>query len=144
MRYKQVAKCEICAEIETSKHYFFRCNRFVDQRVHLFRATRTVHPMNAHLLLYGNSQLSSELNMIVDAVHQYIFLTTVKHAKSIPTTTTLCSPPCSYNKTVSNYYVLNIYTVLFVLLISHTTFISLCKSWRGGLVIKLLNLLFKH
>jgi len=21
-------KCEICAEIETSEHYFFRCNRF--------------------------------------------------------------------------------------------------------------------
>ena len=49
----------------------------------LFTATRTVHP-NAHLLLYGNSQLSLELNiMIVDAVHKYIkttqsLLTTVK------------------------------------------------------------------
>ena len=39
----------------------------------LFTATRTVHPRNAHLLLYGNSQLSLELNiMIVDAVHKYI------------------------------------------------------------------------
>ena len=39
MRYKQVAKYEICAEIETSEHYFFRYNRFVDQHVDLFTAT---------------------------------------------------------------------------------------------------------
>ena len=62
-------KYEICAEIETSEHYFFCFDRYVD----LFSATRNFHPITAHLLLYGNSQLSSELNIvIVDAVHQNI------------------------------------------------------------------------
>ena len=41
--------------------------------VDLFTSVRTVHPINAHRLLYSNSQLSSELNiMIVDAVNKYI------------------------------------------------------------------------
>ena len=56
-------------KFKKSKNYFLRCNMFV----YLFTAVRTVHPINAHRLLYSNSQLSSELNiMIVDAVHKYI------------------------------------------------------------------------
>jgi len=63
----------ISSEFETSEHYFFRCNRFVAQHVELLTATRTVHSINAHRLLYGNSQLSSELNIMrVDDVHKYI------------------------------------------------------------------------
>jgi len=51
------------------------CNRSADQRVELSPTTHTVHPIiiNAHFLLDNNSQLSSELNvMLVDAVHKYI------------------------------------------------------------------------
>ena len=46
-----------CDEIETSEHYYFRCNRCVDQLDDLFTDTNTVHSINAHILLYGNSQL---------------------------------------------------------------------------------------
>ena len=64
-------RCELFGKIKTSEHYFFPCNRSADQRVDLSPATRTVHPIiiNAHFLLDNNSQLSSELNvMIVDAM----------------------------------------------------------------------------
>ena len=52
-----VYSCMYCDEIETSEHYYFRCNRFVDQLDDLFTDTNTVHSINAHILLYGNSQL---------------------------------------------------------------------------------------
>ena len=66
-------KCEHCNVVENAGHYFFRCSIYINQRTHLFTATRMFHPLNTQLLLFGNNQLSLQQNIIiVEAVHQYI------------------------------------------------------------------------
>ena len=39
----KVATCECGVDVENAEHYFFKCVRFAEQRLALFRATRQFH-----------------------------------------------------------------------------------------------------
>ena len=43
-------------EIENAEHYFFRCLNYLNERTRLFNETRTFHPLNVDILLYGLSR----------------------------------------------------------------------------------------
>ena len=55
------------------EHSTFRCRRFTIPRLSLFQKTRHLHPLNTHLLLNGNSNLSYDDNVILfEAVQKFI------------------------------------------------------------------------
>lgn len=65
--------CECGFEIEDSEHYFFKCNRFVQQRIRLFHATRKFHPLSLQVLLHGSDYLSTTDNEeLFSYIHRYI------------------------------------------------------------------------
>lgn len=65
--------CTLCLVPETAEHYFFRCRRYTNERILLFRETRALHPLNTNMLLFGRPDLSYEQNIIiVEAVHKFI------------------------------------------------------------------------
>ena len=65
--------CACLTECEDAEHYLLRCKKIENQRVILFNSTRNFHPLNIDILLFGNSILSYEQNMIiVNAVHEFI------------------------------------------------------------------------
>ena len=65
--------CTCSTEIENAEHYFLKCNKFNNQRVTLFNATREFHPLNINTLLFGNSQLIIEENLVIfKSVHEFI------------------------------------------------------------------------
>ena len=65
--------CDCGRSIEDAEHYFFRCERFNNERVTLFRATRKFHPLGVHFMLYGSDAFSEKDNVIFFGyVHQYI------------------------------------------------------------------------
>ena len=65
--------CDCLDEIEDAEHYLFRCRRFTIPRLSLFQKTRHLHPLNTHLLLNGNSNLSYDDNVILfEAVQKFI------------------------------------------------------------------------
>ena len=65
--------CSHCNIPETSDHYFFHCPIYSNERLQLFRDTRSLHPLNCNILLFGNSSFTySKHIIIVNAVHNYI------------------------------------------------------------------------
>jgi hypothetical protein len=52
-------------EIEDADHYFFKCQNYLDQRIQLFLETRRFHPLNVHIILFGNREFSDEDNILV-------------------------------------------------------------------------------
>ena len=65
--------CNWCNEIEDSKHYFFHCNNYRNERHLFFEAARDFQPLTTQLLLYGNEIVDNTLNStLFRAVHDYI------------------------------------------------------------------------
>ena len=65
--------CDCGRSIEDAEYYFFRCKRYNNERVTLFRATRKFHPLGVHFILYGSDAFSEKDNVIFFGyVHQYI------------------------------------------------------------------------
>ena len=56
------AVCEWDSEIDDSEHYFFKCNEFMEQRIHFLEATRKFHLLNLQPLLNGSDDLSTADN----------------------------------------------------------------------------------
>ena len=54
--------CDCLRDGETAEHYFFKCVRYTDQRIILFRDTRDFHPLSVSTLLQGKETLSDEDN----------------------------------------------------------------------------------
>ena len=65
--------CDCGNDVEDAEHYFFRCERYVEQRLVLFHSTRPFHPLNLNMLLFGSDRLSEMENseLFLD-VQQYI------------------------------------------------------------------------
>ena len=58
---------------ENSEHFFFKCRLFNQQRLELFRNTRTFHPLSTQKLLFGISNITNEENeALFLQVHKYI------------------------------------------------------------------------
>ena len=53
--------CDCGRSIEDAEHYFFRCERYNNERVNLFRATRKFHPLGVHFILYGSDAFSEKI-----------------------------------------------------------------------------------
>ena len=65
--------CSCNSEIENAEHYFFRCPKYVNERITMFRETHSFHPLNLNKLLTGDSNLTIENNAkIFEAVQKYI------------------------------------------------------------------------
>ena len=65
--------CSCISEIENAEHYFFRCPKYVNERITMFRETHSFHPLNLNKLLTGDSNLTIENNAkIFEAVQKYI------------------------------------------------------------------------
>ena len=65
--------CSCNSEIENAEHFFFRCPKYLNERVILFRETRIHHPLNINKLLIGDTNESIETNnLIFKAVHNFI------------------------------------------------------------------------
>ena len=65
--------CNCNLEIEKAEHYFFRCPNYVNERTRLFNESRTFHPLNLEILLYGVVEMSLEINMsLFKSVQTYI------------------------------------------------------------------------
>jgi hypothetical protein len=59
--------------IENAEHFFFKCNRYVEQRIILFRETRSYHPLNIDTLLFGRENLEYEGNVVIfESVQKFI------------------------------------------------------------------------
>jgi hypothetical protein len=70
---RNTSECVCGHEDENAEHYFFNCSLYVNQRIALFHATRSFHPLNLNTLLYGNQQLSDMDNTcIFIAVQKFI------------------------------------------------------------------------
>ena len=70
---KEVPTCECGVDVENAEHYFFKCVRFAEQRLALFRATRQFHPLNTNKLLYGVATKTDAENLnLFSAIHQFI------------------------------------------------------------------------
>jgi len=52
-------------EIENASHYFFKCSKYHIQRLLLFNALRSFHPLNSDILLHGKQSLKDEENGII-------------------------------------------------------------------------------
>ncbi|MCG7879870.1 MAG: hypothetical protein N0C90_26630, partial [Candidatus Thiodiazotropha endolucinida] len=65
--------CSCSCDIEDAEHYFFTCLKYTNERVTLFQSTRHFHPLNLHVLLLGDDNLSIEDNTtIFTAVQVFI------------------------------------------------------------------------
>ena len=49
-------------DVEAAEHYFFKCQRYVEQRLVLFHSTRPFYPLNLNMLLFGSDILSETEN----------------------------------------------------------------------------------
>ena len=67
------SKCICGHSIENAEHYFFECIQYNNERYNLFSETRSVHPLNLNMLLYGKDSFNFDLNItIFTAVHKFI------------------------------------------------------------------------
>ena len=65
--------CNCNLEIENAEHFFFRCPKYVNERVKLFHETRDFHLLNIKLILFGDANISLESNTtIFRSVQNYI------------------------------------------------------------------------
>ena len=65
--------CSCNLENENAEHYFFRCPKYLNERITLFNETRNFHPLSLDTLIYGVDHLTFEENMcIFTAVHTFI------------------------------------------------------------------------
>ena len=63
-----ISKRDICSHCnipETSDHYFFHCPIYSNERLQLFRDTRSLHPLNCNILLFGNSSFAYLENITI-------------------------------------------------------------------------------
>ena len=61
---------------QTAEHYFFKCEYFMEQRIHLNRETREFHPLNVDMLFKGKDSLSDSDNFsLFQSVQNYIHAT---------------------------------------------------------------------
>ena len=61
--------CYCGNDIEDAEHYFFKCQKYAEQRLVLFHSTRQFHPLNLNMLLFDQKRQKSELFL---DVQQYI------------------------------------------------------------------------
>jgi len=72
LRENPCCKCN-SIDYENSEHYFFCCSLFNNQRLTLFRDTRTYHPLNVETVLFGRNELNQDDNAtIFKAVQTFI------------------------------------------------------------------------
>ena len=65
--------CDCYTGVENAEHYFFKCHRYSDFRISLFRATREFHPLNINKLLFGSADLTFDQNcLLFEEVQTYI------------------------------------------------------------------------
>ena len=65
--------CACGGGIANAEHYFFKCNRFDEHRLVLFRSTRSFHPLNTNKVFYGVEGKSDVENMnLFSAIHHFI------------------------------------------------------------------------
>ena len=57
--------CDCYTGVENAEHYFFKCHRYSDFRISLFRATREFHPLNTNKLLFGSADLTFDQNCLL-------------------------------------------------------------------------------
>ena len=53
--------CDCGSIFEDVEQYFFRCERYNNERVALFRATRKFHPLGVPLILYGSDAFPKKI-----------------------------------------------------------------------------------
>ena len=71
LRNSQLCTCSV--ESEDAEHYFFRCNLFVIQRLHLFNSIQHLNPLNVDDLLFGKPSLTDRENSeLFVSVQEYI------------------------------------------------------------------------
>ena len=62
-----------CGSIENSQHFFFHCPYYQQQRNALLNVVSTYHRPALDLLLYGESSLSYDVNIILfENIHRFI------------------------------------------------------------------------
>ena len=55
-----------CADVsEDAELFFFKCTNFTRERIALFHATRSFHPLNLNKVLFGDEHLSVQDNKIL-------------------------------------------------------------------------------
>ena len=60
-------------EIEDAEHFLFRCPKYANERMILFRETHNYHPLNVNMVLFGDINATLESNTaIFKAVQNYI------------------------------------------------------------------------
>ena len=60
-------------ESEDAEHFFFRCSNYNYDRVTLFQSTRNYHPLNISIHLFGDENLTNEVNInIFTAVQTFL------------------------------------------------------------------------
>ena len=65
-----------CGSIENTHHFFFKCPFYNIVRNDLLHEVSTLHDVSLKLLLYGNPNLSNDLNTrVFESVHKYILKT---------------------------------------------------------------------
>ena len=65
--------CDCNTRVENAEHYFFKCHRYSDFRISLFRATREFHPLNINKLLFDSADLTFDQNcLLFKGVQTYI------------------------------------------------------------------------
>ena len=65
--------CDFCGEVEDAYHYFFQCRKYTDERQVFNDTVRGFHPLNISVILNGNENWNTEVNVILfRAVHRYI------------------------------------------------------------------------
>ena len=63
----------LCGSIESSQHFFFHCPYYQQQRNALLNVVSTYHRPTLDLLLYGESSLSYDVNMVIfENIHRFI------------------------------------------------------------------------
>ena len=65
--------CSCNRENENAEHFFFRCPKYLNERVILFRETRIHHPLNINKLLNDDTNEPIKTNnLIFKAAHSFI------------------------------------------------------------------------
>ena len=73
---KNTPLCACENDAENVEHYLFHCHTYRLQRIALFTALRSFHPLNCEMLLYGKPSLNNENNTIIfNEVKKYIMTT---------------------------------------------------------------------
>ena len=73
LHVKDSPNCHICNVKEDSKHYFLECKIFLRQREVLKNTLNPLNSFNMTCILYGNSNLPYDTNLLIfKAVHYYI------------------------------------------------------------------------